>query len=170
MSARTQVGVGEISRNESWPAAKWLDVTKLQSRRVLVALLLAAAVSVAAVALTTPERAGAAFGSCPAGDLCLWEHDGYEGARYHSPRSDRDLRDNVFPGTNLSVFDGVSSVVNAGVPHARDDVRLYYLVSRDAPSLCVPRLGRIINLGSYRTPGGASWNDGVAGYRWVESC
>jgi hypothetical protein len=138
--------------------------------RAIAALLLATLAVLAALALATPERAAAGTGACAAGDFCLWQHVNYDGGRYNWSGSDSTLYNDRFVGTNVTVANQSSSLRNAGVPDPYDDVRVYYWLSSNTPSLCVPRGVAIPSLVPYRTSSGASWNDNIVRYSWVTGC
>jgi Peptidase inhibitor family I36 len=139
----------------------------------LAAVLLTAVTGAAAFALAAPERASAAPAvSCPEGQVCIWKHAFYKGARYTSGGHEMNLADNVFHNSRSFVASHGSAIYNNGDPGGRDGVLFYMRADDDVALKSVPkfclRVGTAVrNLATWNARNGRSWNDNIGGYRWV---
>jgi hypothetical protein len=135
----------------------------LRSPRIVAALLVTLALGVTAFLVVTPG-AKAATGSCDPGDFCLWYLTGYSGGLYEYSGSDSRLDNDHFENinTNAIVNNNTESAFNYGNPASYDDVRAYDGLGYTGASFCIPRGGRISNLGG--------WNNRISSYKWVTSC
>jgi hypothetical protein len=133
------------------------------------AVVVALAVLAGLAVLTLPQSAHASA-NCPYTEFCIWKDANYTGGRYDFWNSDSTLYNDKFVGTNTVVANNGSSVQNNGSPQAYDAVRMYYWLSDNSPSLCVPRTAKYPHLSAYRTRYGNTWNDEVVRYAWVTSC
>ena len=76
-----------------------------------IAMVVGVLSSVAMLAVASPT-AQADNPACPANRFCLFEDDNFGGGRAVFAGDDSDLRNNFWQGTNRSVNNGASSMIN----------------------------------------------------------
>lgn len=149
------------------------------NRRRLVAVLVSAALSVAALGALSPGIASAQE-SCNVGDFCMWIDINKGGALHHNAYSESDLTDNYWKNNNTrtKVNDNASSVYNHGTVGGYDDVRIYWDVGYWGPSFCVGPDSAYYSLDSiftdpvywWQSKSWKNWNDQISSYQWVRDC
>jgi hypothetical protein len=132
-----------------------------RSRRIVMAVAVAALLGGAALLSLSAAPASAAFHACPMGQFCLYFNEDANGGFYHFAGSDPNLDNDRYQGGDTGEIVGDTSryVWNNGVPANKSDVIVYGLPGYRGARDCI-----FIN-DKGQLP--HRWWNNIESYRWV---
>ena len=132
-----------------------------RSRRIVIAVAVAALLGGTALLSLSAAPASAAFHACPMGQFCLYFNEDANGGFYHFAGSDRNLNNDHYEGGDTGEIVGDTSryVWNNGVPANKSDVIIYGLPGYRGARNCI-----FIN-DKGQLP--HEWWNNIESYRWV---
>jgi hypothetical protein len=132
-----------------------------RSRRIVVAVAVAALLGGTALLAVSPAPASAEPHPCPMGEFCLYFNEDANGGYYHFSGSDRNLNNDRYEGGDTGETVGNTSryVWNEGVPANKSDVIIYGRPGYQGARNCI-----FIN-DEGQLP--REWWNKIESYRWV---
>ena len=138
-----------------------IKTASMPTRRIMVAALVSALLSVGAFMAMSPSSASASPGNgrCESGEFCMGYTYNLGGGMYDNPNSDSKLYDNWFvPNMGQGVVDNKTwSVKNNGISY---DVLIYNASFYRGTPWCLRRNRGLVNLP-------AMWRDLISSFQFV---